>query len=161
MEQQHQDRAMDFLQGLHDNFSVVRSQILLMEPFSSIQRIYNLVRQEEKQQEINIRSVPTIEFAALQVSKQHRPSGKRQRPFCDHCNRHGTLGQHVITYMVSLIIKEKQVLLHFTLLSHQLLHSTLMPHLFPVLQVLKSLMSNSINYLLSLPKKTLLPLRPS
>ena len=80
---------MEFLQGLHDSFSAVRSQILLMEPFSSIQRIYNLVRQEEKQQEINIRSAPTIESAALQVSKQHRPSGKRQRPLCDHCNRHG------------------------------------------------------------------------
>ena len=89
MEQQNQDRAMEFLQGLHDSFSAVRSQILLMEPFPSIQRIYNLVRQEVKQQEINIRSVPTIESATLQVSKQHRPSGKRQRPFCDHCNRHG------------------------------------------------------------------------
>ncbi|XP_039138839.1 uncharacterized protein LOC120276181 [Dioscorea cayenensis subsp. rotundata] len=44
LDQQHQDRAIEFLQGLHDKYSVVRSQILLMEPFPSIQRIYNLVR---------------------------------------------------------------------------------------------------------------------
>ncbi|KAJ0079612.1 hypothetical protein Patl1_23091 [Pistacia atlantica] len=54
IDQQNQDRAMKFLQGLHDRFSAIRSQILLMEPFPSIQCIHNLVRQEEKQQEINI-----------------------------------------------------------------------------------------------------------
>ena len=53
LDQQNQDRAMEFLQGVHERFSAVRSQILLMDPFPSIQRIYNIVRQEEKQQEIN------------------------------------------------------------------------------------------------------------
>lgn len=48
IDQQNQDRAMEFLQRLHDRFSAIRSQILLMDPFPSIQRIYNLVRQEEK-----------------------------------------------------------------------------------------------------------------
>ena len=90
IDQQNQDRSMEFLQGLHDNFSAIRSQILMMEPFPTVQRIYNLVRQEEKQQEINIRSTPTIDSAALQASKHiPRSSGKRQRPFCDHCNKHG------------------------------------------------------------------------
>ena len=45
IDQQNQDRAMEFLQGLHDCFSA----ILLMDPFPSIQYLYNLVRQEEKQ----------------------------------------------------------------------------------------------------------------
>ena len=49
IDQQNRDCAMEFLQGLVDRFSAIRSQILLMEPFPSIQRIYNLVRQEEKQ----------------------------------------------------------------------------------------------------------------
>ncbi|KAK0596272.1 hypothetical protein LWI29_014234 [Acer saccharum] len=90
IDQQHQDRAMEFLQGPHDRFSTIRSQILLMEPFPSIQRIYNMVRQEEKQQEIHDRSIPTIDSPALQASKpSFRPSGKRQRPFCEHCNKHG------------------------------------------------------------------------
>ena len=76
IDHQNQDRTMEFLQGLHDRFSAIRSQILLMEPFPSIQRIYNLVRQEEKQQEIHIGSIPTADSAALQASKPpHRPSG--------------------------------------------------------------------------------------
>ncbi|XP_075493461.1 uncharacterized protein LOC142531251 [Primulina tabacum] len=81
---------MEFLQGLHDRFSAIRSQILLMEPFPSIQRIYNLFRQEEKQQEINIRTTPNVDSAALQAYKPPSLfSGKRQRPFCEHCNKHG------------------------------------------------------------------------
>lgn len=31
-----EDRAMEFLQGLHDRFSAIRSQILLMGPFPSV-----------------------------------------------------------------------------------------------------------------------------
>ncbi|KAJ0037828.1 hypothetical protein Pint_22198 [Pistacia integerrima] len=90
IDQQNQDCAMEFLQGLHDHFSAIRSQILLMEPFPSIQRIHNLVRQEEKQQEINIGTIPTIDSAAFQAFKPpSQPLGKRQRPFCEHCNKHG------------------------------------------------------------------------
>ncbi|XP_058213868.1 uncharacterized protein LOC131325566 [Rhododendron vialii] len=62
-----QDRAMEFLQGLHERYSSLRSQILLMEPFPSAAKIYALVRQEEKQQEIHS-STPSVtmpEAAAL------------------------------------------------------------------------------------------------
>lgn len=48
LDQQNQDRAMKFLQGVNDHFSAICDQILLMDPFPSIQRIYNLVCQEEK-----------------------------------------------------------------------------------------------------------------
>ena len=94
-DQQNQDRAMEFLQGLHDSFSAIRSQVLLMEPFPSVQRIYNLIRQEEMQQELNLKSVPTADSAAFHTSKQQwsspstRFTGKRPRPYCDHCNKHG------------------------------------------------------------------------
>jgi hypothetical protein len=90
LDQQNQDRAMEFLQGFHDCFSAVSSQILIMDPFPSIQRIYNLVRQEEKQQEISFRPLPAEESAALHTSKvPYRTQGKRQRPYCEHCNKYG------------------------------------------------------------------------
>ena len=89
IEQQQQDRAMEFLKDLPDNFTVVQSQILLMEPFSSIQRIYNLVHQEEKQEEINVWTTPSIDFAGLNASRNPGQNyGKRQRQFCEHYNRH-------------------------------------------------------------------------
>ncbi|CAJ2662218.1 unnamed protein product [Trifolium pratense] len=90
IDQQNQDRAMEFLQGVHDRFSAVRSQILLMDPFPSIQRIYNIVRQEEKQQEINFRPLPAEESTALQTSKvSYRNQGKRPRPYYENCNKYG------------------------------------------------------------------------
>ncbi|WOG92429.1 hypothetical protein DCAR_0311695 [Daucus carota subsp. sativus] len=86
------DRAMEFMQGLHDRFSHVRSEILLLEPTPSSDKIFNLVKQEEAQQYIDQASAPVIESVALQLhGSSHRPvrahGNKRQRPFCDHCNR--------------------------------------------------------------------------
>ncbi|KAM7489271.1 hypothetical protein LguiB_026755 [Lonicera macranthoides] len=101
LEHHERDRTMEFLQGLHDRFSSLRSQILLIEPLPSAQRIFNLVKQEEEQQSINATIHPTINSAALNVNKyEPRPSRsnngnthKRQRPFCDYCNRHGHIRQ--------------------------------------------------------------------
>lgn len=44
LESHERDRTMEFLQGLHDRFSSLRSQILLIEPIPSAQRIFNLVK---------------------------------------------------------------------------------------------------------------------
>ena len=38
-----------FLKGLDDHFSVVRSQILLMDPLPSINRVFSMVAQQECQ----------------------------------------------------------------------------------------------------------------
>src|SRR4051812_28395479 len=67
-DQRNQDRVMKFLQGLHERFTGICSQILLMDPFPSIQRIHSLVCQKEQQQELHL--VPRIiESAAFQASK--------------------------------------------------------------------------------------------
>ncbi|KAI5407540.1 hypothetical protein KIW84_053700 [Lathyrus oleraceus] len=81
---------MEFLQGVHGHFSVVRSQILLMDPFISIQRTYNLVHKEEKQQEISFRPLLAEESAALHTSKMpYRTQGKCRRPYYEHYNKYG------------------------------------------------------------------------
>ncbi|KAG5555727.1 hypothetical protein RHGRI_006390 [Rhododendron griersonianum] len=67
---QQQDCGMEFLQGLHGRYSGLQSQILLMDPFPNATKIYALVRQEEKQQEIHSSrpSITTPEAAALAVN---------------------------------------------------------------------------------------------
>ncbi|KAL5704216.1 hypothetical protein ACHQM5_022672 [Ranunculus cassubicifolius] len=95
---------MEFLQGLHDKFSSLRSQILLIEPLPPAPKFFQLVKQEEDQQLINGNSNPNIDAATLNFSRNDHRSGrfhhnkppnsntngnKCQRPFCDHCNRHG------------------------------------------------------------------------
>ena len=46
---QHQDSLMQFLNGLNDSYSQVRTQILMMEPSPSIDKEFSLVIQEERQ----------------------------------------------------------------------------------------------------------------
>ncbi|XP_026399821.1 uncharacterized protein LOC113295709 [Papaver somniferum] len=94
-ERLERDRAMKFLQGLHDRFSNLRSQILTMEPFPTALRIFNLVQQEEEQQHITASPLPVVDSAALNTSRNLPPSSrapashnKRPRPHCDYCNMH-------------------------------------------------------------------------
>ncbi|RZC91338.1 hypothetical protein C5167_027406 [Papaver somniferum] len=96
LERLERERAMEFLQGLHDRFSNLRSQILTMDPFPSAIRIFNLVQQEEEQQHLTHTPLPTVDAAALASTRNfqsiYRPPSnqkKRQRPFCDYCNRLG------------------------------------------------------------------------
>lgn len=64
----NQDRAK-FLQGLHDRFTALPSSILQRDVFSPIFTIYNLVRQEEVQQDLNNIISPTIESTALATTR--------------------------------------------------------------------------------------------
>ena len=45
----HFEQVMQFLMGLNDQFAQVRAQILLMEPIPSINKVFSLVIQEERQ----------------------------------------------------------------------------------------------------------------
>ncbi|XP_059636064.1 uncharacterized protein LOC132278280 [Cornus florida] len=105
-----QDRAIEFLQGLHDRFTTILSQILLMEPFPSATKMYSLVRQEEKQQEIHSLLTPMPDAVALNIAAKSNnytpnrivtggnhphlgggncPSSSAFKPKypCDHCGR--------------------------------------------------------------------------
>ncbi|XP_068504289.1 uncharacterized protein [Phaseolus vulgaris] len=44
-----EDQAMQFLQGLNEQFSNIRSHVLLMEPVPPISKIFSLVAQQERQ----------------------------------------------------------------------------------------------------------------
>jgi len=44
-----QDQIIKFLRGLNDNYSTVRTQILLMDHFSSLNKVCSLITQQERQ----------------------------------------------------------------------------------------------------------------
>nr|KYP43959.1 hypothetical protein KK1_034599 [Cajanus cajan] len=44
-----QDQVIKFLRGLNDNYLTVRTQILLMDPLPSLNRVFSLVIQQERQ----------------------------------------------------------------------------------------------------------------
>ncbi|GAV68976.1 UBN2_3 domain-containing protein [Cephalotus follicularis] len=93
-----QDQAMKFLQGLHESFAPLRSQLLLQDPLPSVRKLYSLVLQEEKQREIQSSHLIKPEASAL-VTKNignfspNSNHGEKGRPHCDHCDMDG----HTVT----------------------------------------------------------------
>ena len=45
---------MSFLMGLHDSFSQIRGQLLLMDPMPLFNKVFSLVSQEEHQRKLGI-----------------------------------------------------------------------------------------------------------
>ncbi|XP_043702322.1 uncharacterized protein LOC122652600 [Telopea speciosissima] len=74
------DILMDFLQGLHDSYTAVSSQILLMDPLPSISRAYSLLLQEERQHSLHSSQTPPIDHAAMALDHSKVP-GQRPKPF--------------------------------------------------------------------------------
>ncbi|WVZ02139.1 hypothetical protein V8G54_022945 [Vigna mungo] len=70
-EYRENDCVLCFLKGLNDNYSVVRSQILLMDPLPSLPKIFSMIIQHERQLQSGTLYQPPV--MAEQVS-QSKPS---------------------------------------------------------------------------------------
>ena len=96
----HQDSIMQFLNGLNDCYSQVKTQILMMELVPSVDKTFSLVIQEERQRSSSIHATPSVESIALAVKNQvfnqgSFPSGNngkifkgnvgKGRPVCSYC----------------------------------------------------------------------------
>jgi len=94
----NEDQIMQFLTGLNENFSVVKTQILLLHPLPTLNKVYSLVIQEES----NSASILPINvgedtFVQLNASDARRfsPRGKTVTPnnsnkparYCTFCHR--------------------------------------------------------------------------
>jgi hypothetical protein len=96
----HQEYVFHFLMGLNESFSRIRGQILLIDPMPSINKVFSLVLQEERQREVAFsHSLPT-DTAALMSKADSNPqnqfsrlaSFRKEHPTCTHC---GLVG-HVV-----------------------------------------------------------------
>ncbi|KAL5568439.1 hypothetical protein UlMin_025014 [Ulmus minor] len=65
---QHQDYVLQFLMGLNESFSQIRAQILMIEPLPSINKIFSLVIQEERQRSLNSCSVLPLSATVAQAN---------------------------------------------------------------------------------------------
>ena len=66
----HQDSIMQFLNGLNDCYSQVKTQILMMEPVPFVDKTFSLVIQEERQRSSSIHATTSVESTALAVKNQ-------------------------------------------------------------------------------------------
>ncbi|KAL5578248.1 hypothetical protein UlMin_019947 [Ulmus minor] len=87
---QHQDYVLQFLMGLNDSFSQIRAQILMFEPLPSINKIFSLVIQEERQRSLNSSYVIPLSTAYGVNSNNYNVSkGKRDKPVFTYCGYFG------------------------------------------------------------------------
>ena len=76
-------KLLQFLMGLNDDYSAIRGNILMMTPLPSISQVYSMLIQEEKQREIRSSGHFLADSASLAV-ESHRPNqfykGKVDKP---------------------------------------------------------------------------------
>ena len=69
MEYQHYNYVHSFLMDLNESYAAVRGQVLLMEPLPSINKVFSLIQNHEKQKEVGIlplpNGFPSVESTAL------------------------------------------------------------------------------------------------
>ena len=74
-QQQDQQKLMQFLMGLNDSYSVVRGQILLMNPLPSVRQAYSSISQKEKQRILS--STHTVSDSGTSVAMVVRNSNQK------------------------------------------------------------------------------------
>jgi len=91
-----EDQIIQFLTGLNDQFSVVKTQVLLLDHLPSLNKVFSLVIQEESNNVLSP-SLPYIEegFAFVNALDARRPQGRGRGSFnkpsaryCSFCNRY-------------------------------------------------------------------------
>ncbi|KAK2387257.1 putative mitochondrial protein [Trifolium repens] len=95
-----EDQVMQFLTGLGDQFSVVKTQVLLMDLLPSLNKVYSLVIQEE--QSLPSPSIPAESTSLLNAAQRSSyrgkaaPSagGKSNSKYCTFCHRNN----HVVEF---------------------------------------------------------------
>ncbi|KAK2459095.1 putative mitochondrial protein [Trifolium repens] len=98
-----EDQIIQFLTGLNEHFAVVKTQILLMDPLPSMNKVYSLVIQEESNNSSLVNSVPSASVDDSNIlvnavdSKKSQNRGKgpatsakgKDNRHCTYCDRGG------------------------------------------------------------------------
>ncbi|KAK3011426.1 hypothetical protein RJ639_010914 [Escallonia herrerae] len=88
-----EEKVFDFLMGLDEAYTTVRSQILSFDPLPNLGKAYVIAAQEEKQRLVIANRAPTIDAAALMIKRdESRPtksSNRDRNQFlpCTHCGK--------------------------------------------------------------------------
>ncbi|KAJ0093974.1 hypothetical protein Patl1_26164 [Pistacia atlantica] len=87
---QEQQKLLQFLMGLNENFDVCRSTILMMNPLPTVNQAYSIVTQDESQGQIVSRQsnneVTTALISTNNANKGGNYKGKKPLIICEHCN---------------------------------------------------------------------------
>ena len=83
------EKSYQFLLGLNDDlYSQIRGQILAMEPLPFLEKIFNIVSQEEQHKKLMVGRDDRIE-SAFTVNHNVRIQTTSEKGACKHCRRFG------------------------------------------------------------------------
>lgn len=89
---QGRDYLMKFLMGLDDSYEGMIDQILMMRSFPSMNEVFFIIQQEEKQREVSIEftSNRAMAFSIRETNKPVKPpSPNREKYYHTHCKMLG------------------------------------------------------------------------
>ncbi|EOY26809.1 Cysteine-rich RLK (RECEPTOR-like protein kinase) 8 [Theobroma cacao] len=88
-DQYQKDMVFRFLNGLNDSFSAIRSQIIMMDPIPTLDKVYSLVQREETQRSLLIQGQAVFESSAMMTVVETRKKCTRKDISRDHCGKKG------------------------------------------------------------------------
>ncbi|GAA0144432.1 hypothetical protein LIER_35933 [Lithospermum erythrorhizon] len=96
-----EEKVMQFLMGLNDEYEAIRDQILLMEPLPSISKAYSIITNVESQRTVHNSINECVENTVFQTGvysggKVQSRGQRFDKPDkshlkCDHCGKRGHL----------------------------------------------------------------------
>src|ERR1044072_3486766 len=86
---QDQDCTMRFLMGLNESFSAIRSQILAIEPFPTLNKVFSLVNQHERQYGMSDSESSQVLANSAKPLRGKNYNTKSSDKVCTHCGRSG------------------------------------------------------------------------
>lgn len=86
------ERVMQFLMGLNKSYSVVRGQILMMQPLPNTRQAYSLILQQEKQDKVslsrgNINHHVMLADQNTKTSQANQVQRQKTPLHCSYCDR--------------------------------------------------------------------------
>ncbi|KAJ3704067.1 hypothetical protein LUZ61_007772 [Rhynchospora tenuis] len=98
IKEKEEERIHQFLMGLDEGFSSIRTTLLSMDPLPSLNRIYSMVIQEERHKTVTRgreERGDAVSFA-VQLNKTEPSQSKTgEKPTCTHCNK---IGHEIANY---------------------------------------------------------------
>ncbi|KAJ3690345.1 hypothetical protein LUZ61_019509 [Rhynchospora tenuis] len=91
IKEKEEERIHQFLMGLDEGFSSIRTNLLSMDPLPNLNRIYSMVIQEERHKNVTRgreERGDTVGFA-VHVNKADTMSKTGDKPLCSHCGKIG------------------------------------------------------------------------
>ncbi|KAK4380821.1 Retrovirus-related Pol polyprotein from transposon RE2 [Sesamum angolense] len=95
-EEENLTKLVQFLMGLDDSYDNIRNQILVMDPFPSVNKAYSMVLRVERQRMVNTQTGDSAENVALQTKWLDNRGNNGPRNGSQNLNRGGFRGKIMI-----------------------------------------------------------------